>query len=265
MHNGAAPGRDAQIPLDAPAFAMADPTSTTSSNDGIAQLRAMSTTAGLTAPGADTYRAVNPFAVASVVAGVLSLAGLLHPVFLIIPVLGVIFALIGGVQILRSRGTQAGLILLIAGLLLCTLAGGYLIQQELLARQRQTLYVDELQDWADQWGQALVEGRYADAHAMMSDGFRLNTPLERFATSFSDMNEGRFGTLTSVSTNRLVDIEQDTDGRAGARGVLTFRFDTTGDSPDNVVKQIAYFARQPSAEGEDGMAWVATSFEEWFK
>ena len=239
----------------------------TSKPDGIAGLKAMSTTAGLTAPGVDSYRAVNPFAVASVVCGLLTLAGLLHRVFLVLPILGVLLAIVAIIQIVRSRQTQAGFLLALLGLVLSIGLGSWLIQQEVAAAGLKKQYISELQTFASVFGRQIAADDTEVAYAMMSEGFRQNVDyvtFDRFFDSLRGSETTRFGKLTHASTNELVEISLAADPRAaGARGIITFHLDKDGE--ENLIKQIVYLVRQPGGgpNGED--IWKITSFEEWFQ
>ncbi|MEL7237548.1 MAG: DUF4190 domain-containing protein [Planctomycetota bacterium] len=245
---------------------MSDP-ATSSSTDGIAGLKAMSTTAGLTAPGADSYRAVNPFAVAAIVTGVLTVGGLLHPVFLALPVLGVLLAIVAVVQIQRSRGTQAGVGLACIGLALSVGLGGFLIYRQQQAQQLERQYVTEVQTYANVFGDAVTAGDMTQAYAMTSEGFRQAVPFpqfERFFTGIRGSADGPFGLLTSVETNDRVAIVRSAGaGQAEARGVLTFTLMKDGE--EQVVKQVANLSRRPGGGANGGDIWQVTSFSEWFQ
>ncbi len=68
---------------------------------------------------ADQYREISKSAVASVAFAVLSLLALLHPVFLIMPILGVLFGLVAMATIARYPEEVSGKISAIVGLWVC--------------------------------------------------------------------------------------------------------------------------------------------------
>src|SRR5438552_694692 len=87
----------------------------------LAQLHKMSTTAGVTNAG---YVAVNYTAIVAVLLGLASALAFFGWLLLVVPVVGIIFALVAIRQINDSSGTQTGRGLAYIGLLLCLLLGG---------------------------------------------------------------------------------------------------------------------------------------------
>src|SRR5207237_7613213 len=87
----------------------------------LAQLHRMSTTAGVTNVG---YVAVNHTAIVAVLLGLASALAFFGWLLLIVPVVGIIFAIFAVRQINDSSGTQTGKGLAYVGLLLCLLLGG---------------------------------------------------------------------------------------------------------------------------------------------
>src|SRR6476646_9155703 len=95
--------------------------------DPLAGLHKMSTTAGVT--NLD-YVAVNQTAIAAVLIGLLSVVSFFGHLLLVIPVVGVIFAIVALRQISNSNGTQTGKGLALLALLLCLGLGGTAIGME---------------------------------------------------------------------------------------------------------------------------------------
>src|SRR5947207_11805007 len=87
----------------------------------LAQLHKMSTTAGVTNAG---YVAVNHTAIAAVLLGLASALAFFGWLLLVVPVVGIIFAIVAIRQINDSSGTQTGRGLAYVGLLFCLLLGG---------------------------------------------------------------------------------------------------------------------------------------------
>src|SRR3954471_19886402 len=99
----------------------------TATADPLAGLHKMSTTAGVT--NLD-YVAVNQTAIAAVLLGLLSAVSFFGHLLLVIPIVGVIFAVVALRQIGNSNGTQTGRGLALLALLLCLGLGGTAIGME---------------------------------------------------------------------------------------------------------------------------------------
>lgn len=73
---------------------------------------------------ADTYRSLSGTALASLIAGLLSIAALLHPIFLVLSLLGIALGVYARRRILRSGGELTGKPLALAGIILSIALGG---------------------------------------------------------------------------------------------------------------------------------------------
>src|SRR5213596_2432440 len=91
-------------------------------DDPLAHLHKMSTTAGL---GSGDYVAVNGAAVFALLLGLASALALLDELLLVIPLTGIIIAMVARRQIRQSNGTQTGRGLVALGVLLMLVFGGY--------------------------------------------------------------------------------------------------------------------------------------------
>ena len=95
--------------------------------DPLERLHKMSRTAGV---GTQDYVAVNSVSVAAMMLGIASALALLDRTLLIVPLAGVICAIVALRQIVHSGGTQTGRSLAWIGLVLCLLfAGGQIARQ----------------------------------------------------------------------------------------------------------------------------------------
>lgn len=234
---------------------MTDPTTNDAhpNEPGLAGLARMSMTAGALAPGADSYRSINPFAVAAVVAGALSMGAALNPVFLLIPIAGLILGLIATVQIRQSHGTQAGQIVALLGIVLCLAIGGLVIFQRVQEKRYQAEQVQAVQALISDFGQKLSEGKPAEAYELFSPGLRERVSPQPFVALFQNSSIGR---LESAETNDRVQIIPAKSGTPDvAKGVVVFTFNNDGETTEH--KEIVNFVRQP-----DG--WKVSSFNTWF-
>jgi hypothetical protein len=184
----------------------------------LARLHRMSRTAGV---GSTDYAAVNTLAVVAVVLGGLSFAALWTSVLLIIPVLALVVSVVAIKQVLASNGTQTGLAIAIAGLLLgLGFAGGtgyrYAQQSSQAVADR-----NELSRLIDGFGKKLADEDYAGAYAMFDARLKERMTPTQFETFMRNQFAPFFGKLTSAKTNGLFDFEKDPDtGLTQARGMV---------------------------------------------
>ncbi|MGN6626578.1 MAG: hypothetical protein ACTHLN_08155 [Tepidisphaeraceae bacterium] len=173
----------------------------------LSRLHRMSRTAGL---GSSDYTAVNTASVIAVLLGAGSAMALMTPIFLILPVIGLVIAGLAIAQIRRSNGTQTGLALAILGLLLClgfAASTGFKAYKQNQEREHD---IATLKDLIHQFGQDLAEQKYADAYNLADDRFHEQVPLARFQTFFTEMQAAPpVGAIDSFESNGIFGIEQD--------------------------------------------------------
>ena len=187
---------------------------------GLAGLAAMSTTAGV---GVQEYKAINPFAVASLVTGMASALVWLHPLLYALPVLSVAFGAWAIARIRASNGTEGGTWLAVAGLVLGIGFGGVLAARELRSGGMERTARLEIEETFGTLGQALAEGRHADAYALMAPAFREEVPPEEFDARLTAITGGP-GSVTGAHSNGLAQVEVDPEGRATAQALLIVEF-----------------------------------------
>ncbi|HLL90092.1 MAG TPA: hypothetical protein VK324_12390, partial [Tepidisphaeraceae bacterium] len=138
------------------------------------------------------------------------------------------------------NGTQKGIGLAIAGILLALSFGGYVLAK------RASGYVAEREDRAAigrliiEWGDAVKAGRTDELYARFSENFRQRIPRDRFDQVMKSMRSNQlYGELQSVESNNLVSFEEDpTTGRKVAVTAAKMRFDKlTGDETFRTVVQ----------------------------
>jgi hypothetical protein len=147
----------------------------------LAQLHKMSTTAGVTNQG---YVAVNQTAVVAVFLGLASALALLGWLLLVIPVVGIIFAVVAIWQIKDSAGTQTGRGLAIAGLALCLLLGGGEVVKEwreIAAKQDDE---NKIAATLSDVGKFIRAGQFDGAYALFDDAFRKRVSLKQFKSTW---------------------------------------------------------------------------------
>src|SRR5215212_7287067 len=111
------------------------------SSDSLQRLHKMSRTAGL---GSGDYAAVNAVSVAAVLFGVGSALVVFDRVFLVVPAVAVVLALVGLHQIRHSAGTQTGRGLCIGAILLAVAFTAFLGSKQLMAYLEEKRNVGEV-------------------------------------------------------------------------------------------------------------------------
>ena len=144
----------------------------------------MSTTAGVT--NLD-YVAVNQTAIVAALLGFASALSFFGNLLLIIPIIGVIFAVVAMRQISHSSGTQTGKLLAIAGLLLCVLLGGWAITKEALAIAAVKGDENKIASTLSQLGQLLHDGKYKEAYALHDDDFQNRVKFAQFESRWKSI------------------------------------------------------------------------------
>ena len=153
----------------------------TDAPQGIARLARMSTTAGV---GLQEYKAINPWAVTSVITGVASWAASLSLLLLVLPLLAVVAGAVALIQIRRSHGTQSGTLIAILGLGLGAAIGGWITFSEVQARIDQRRYNAEIEATVEEFGRLLSNEDYAAAYALTDPIFQRAVTADAFAATF---------------------------------------------------------------------------------
>lgn len=227
------------------------------SAQGLAGLARMSTTAGA---GLQEYRAINPWGVTSIVAGLASWLALLTLLLLVVPVIAILCGAVALVQVRRSHGTQSGGGLAVAGIVLGLVAGSYVTYSGIQDHRRQQASAAEIQQTVVHFGERLTASDHAGAYAMTDRRFQEAVPLATFRSVFDTfarkrLDDGRVVgiTPTGASTNgRAVVTTDPATGVVTAEALLILRF------PDDVTaRQEIGLVRRP--EG-----WRISHFGDWF-
>jgi len=217
-------------------------------------LHRMSRTAGL---GSSDYSAVNTASVVTLLIGGASGLALLSPIFLVLPVVGVVVGIIALRQVLSSGGTQSGATLAIIGLLFALGFSGFTGVKAVRAAQTVANDENELKALVSNFGKALSENRVADAYEMTDPRFREQVPMERFKKFFDDLTGNEFvGPVKSIESNGLFAIETDpeTDFRM-AMGLSLMKTAKTSD--DRPMRPEVRYRRS-------GDQWRIIALPEWF-
>jgi hypothetical protein len=202
----------------------------------LAQLHKMSTTAGVT--NLD-YVAVNLIAIVALVLGMLSAMALLDKILLVVPLAGLIFAIVALKQINNSGGTQTGKILAIAGLALCLLFAGVEIFNEVqgvLSVRDDEKMIDSTLAEA---GKLIHDGKFNEAYALFDDSFHSYVKPDQFQNTMIGVQKSPLGTLESIEGNHLVQFESAGGTRvAGTKAKIKFAHTAEAERFDVALREI---------------------------
>lgn len=196
-----------QVPTPPPAAAStssAKPSEAELTN--LAQLHRMSRTAGL---GSSEYTAVNNTAVVAAILGIASSLSLFTPVFLFLPVVGVVISVIAIRQIRSSNGTQTGMVLALLGLIGSVAFAGFTGLQAYQHQRMRQADESEMIALTSEFGKLLAAKDYKSAYEKTDARFQEQVTLDRFTTFFDEVVRAQFGDVTAVESNKLFDIQED--------------------------------------------------------
>src|SRR4051812_11905442 len=146
-------------------------------NDPLRSLHKMSTTAGV---GSQEYVAINLAAVWAIVLGLASSMTLLDNVLLVIPVIGIAFAIVAMRQIAGSGGTQTGRGLAWAGLILSAGFASVAIAGQWVQTSGDRADREKVKAVIEQLGRDVKDGNMDAAYGRFSEEFRKRITKERF-------------------------------------------------------------------------------------
>jgi len=169
---------------DAPPPTSVPPDAQSQHDEALAHLFKMSTTSA----GGQEYVAINSTSIASVLIGVASVLVFLADVLFIVPLAGLVCAIVALVQIRRSSGTQTGTAFAVAGLVLSLGIGGFKAGQHLLISQEANKDTVVIADIIQRLGTDLHSARYDDAYDdFFSPEFKRQVDRKTFAATFEQL------------------------------------------------------------------------------
>ena len=192
------------------------------SEDHLARLHKMSTTAGVT--NVD-YVAVNHTAIVAVLLGLLSLLSFFGYLLLVIPIVGVVFAVIALRQIAASSGTQTGRGLALLGLLMSVVFGGAAIAREAIAVLKVKGDESRIASTLSQVGDAVRQGKYDDAYAHFDTDFKQRVTPELFKSRWQQIVEGTLGKLEIFEWNGVTPYFESAEGHKMAATKVRTKFE----------------------------------------
>lgn len=174
-----------------------DATPKSGAPDPLSGLYHMSTTAGV---GTQEYVAINPTAIAALILGLGSVLAMFTDVLLVIPVAGVVCAIIALMQVRSSNGTQTGKGLAILGLALSIGLGGGRAGYAAYMGLRTTADERQIAQIIHQLGQDVASDHYKEAYDTFTQAFRDRVDLPKFEQAFKE-----FSTIPALGAVRSIE------------------------------------------------------------
>jgi hypothetical protein len=183
------------------------PVDSSNAADPLSGLHKMSTTAGL---GTTEYVAINAPAVFALILGLASVLAIVDNILLVVPIAGIVCAIVAMKQISNSNGTQTGRGLAIIGLLLSLGFGGYVVVNQLTEASRTRADREQIAKLVEAFGRDLIAGNYQAAYAKFSPRFASRVPLEQFERTMATRREFPvYGKLDGVTAASIFDFQSD--------------------------------------------------------
>lgn len=196
------------VPVEPPPASGSD-----SAIEALAHLHKMSGTGS--AFGTTDYVAINPTAIASLALALASALALALPLLVILPLAGIVCALLALRQIRNSNGTQTGRGFAAAGLVLSLLLGGSVIAKEALKWSAVRADTNACAAVIDQLGQKLHADRYDEIYQdLTTSRFRAHPKMSQalFSATLANFRylpaphqpkpaDPRYGHVDSVTWN----------------------------------------------------------------
>ena len=186
---------------------IAEPVSATS-DDPFSHLYKMSTTAGL---GSGDYVAINGLAIASLVLGLASAVVLGDSwVLLLVPIAGLVCAVLSLIQVSRSNGTQTGRGIAVLGLLLSLAFGGFYVARSAYEGVRQRADQQAIVDLVHGFGTDLAGGNLGAAYARCDPEFKSHVSPDLFDSTLRPMKTSPvLGTFMGIDWNGILTYSTD--------------------------------------------------------
>lgn len=155
--------------------------------DQLSSLYKMSRTAGL---GSTDYVAINGAAVAAAILGVASSFAFVANVFLVVPIVGIVFAIAALRQIAHSNGTQGGRLLAVGGLVLSLLFAGVVVGGEVKEAVGHRQDSAEITGLIDQFSEAAKANDVDKAYGLFASQFQQRWDKDKFAGVMKYLQKG---------------------------------------------------------------------------
>jgi hypothetical protein len=221
--------------------------------DPLASLHKMSTTAGITS---QEYVAINIPSILALLLGVASVLAVLSPVFLLLPVAGVVVSLVALSQIRASNGTQTGRAFALTGIVLSLAIGGFVLVRAVVHRSQTAADRDAIVRQIAELGRYINARDYEKAYAMFSDRFHNRVNRGTFDAVWEQSQAyPQLGRISSMRWNETSIFFQDEPG-TGTRVASAYAWVQFEKSPE--------LARHPLVFRKVGGKWIIDDASQMF-
>jgi len=182
-------------------------------------LHKMSMTAGL---GSGDYVAINLLSVVSVMFGLASLLALMDHIMVIIPMAGIVLAIVSLRQIHHSNGTQTGQLAAWAGLALCVLIGGGILTSEAVWYFQTSQDRAQIKQLVQRLSDDLRENKYDDAYDLFDRKFKDRINKKDFIAHLNAIeNNPQVPSIDNLKAGSIaVDIDKATERRKAETALI---------------------------------------------
>ena len=177
----------------------------------------MSTTAGV---ASQQYVAVNSAAVIASLLGVASALTIFSPLLLVIPLAGLIVAIVAWRQISDSNGTETGKPVAILGLALSLLIGGGIAGKELMEHHRLRADGEQMESLATRLSDAIKTQRFEAGYGLFDVNFRSRVTLPQFQAKWIGLQQPPYTPLQSMNWNGVLPVYEKAEGGDGMFGIV---------------------------------------------
>ena len=223
--------------------------------DPVTGLRPMSRTAGL---GMHDYAAINTFAVVALALGLAGWLVVFGAALVVVPLAGLILAVLAVRQIRRSSGTETGLLLAILGGLLSLGFIAYAVATYASAATRDRTDTRQIDAAVKQLGRDIVAAKFDAAYALFHPRFHEAFPRQAFEQDLRGLQSSPFyGKVDSLRAGDILRFETDrsTGRRTGVGQIVA-----TITLPDGKTAE----PRHNAVFWKDGDTWKVLSLSDWF-
>lgn len=205
--------------------------------DHFSHLHRMSTTAGVTN---QDYVAVNPLAVVAALLGLASGLAFASSLLLVIPIVGIVFALVAIRQIADSNGTQTGRGLAIVGLALCLLCAAGVMTVRYLAYAAVRNDTNAIASTLVDTGKLIGAADYRRAYDQQFDAqFKRNIPFDRFQQIWKNLQSDSYvGTLQTIRWNGVTPAFESGGGTTMAATKAKIKFEKGNEERFDVILKL---------------------------
>ena len=184
--------------------------------DALSHLHKMSTTAGITS---QEYVAINIPSIVALVLGMASLAAVLSPVLLVVPVAAIVTAFAALSQIRASNGTQTGRGFAILGIVLALVIGGIVLAREVMQRFQRKADRQAIAAKIEEVGRLVRDKQYDQVYQRFSTRFQNRINRQAFDARWEEMQSfhdvGRIKSIEWNRTNIIFQSEPTSGASAG--------------------------------------------------